>query len=209
MKRSFFASLLFLGLIAAGRDAMAGPINVALGKTVTLNGVFFTGGWGSGLTAAPEVAVDGVFFPQNTQWDQGPIWWDSTGSDTGQNIVVDLGGTFTIDSVIVQADDNDAYILSYWDAGTSSWQVAWNVPTAYNYGMQTRPNPTNDNERYILPSPITTTALKIEGNLPESDGLFGVGEIQAFTGGAVPEPATLALLGGGLAMLLGLRRKKS
>lgn len=160
---------------------------MALDKPVTLNGVFFTGGWGSGLIVDADTVVDGLFFPRHHQWDQGPVWWDSSGANTGQSVVIDLDGAYVIESFIVQADDNDAYLLYYWDIGSDDWVLAWSVPNydivpdPLNWGMQTRPNPDDDTERYVLASPVTTTALKLEGNMGDTvDALFAVSEIQAY-----------------------------
>jgi len=50
---------------------------VALNKPVTLTGDFFTNGWGSGLIVDGNTITDGKFFPRQTQWDQGPVWWDN------------------------------------------------------------------------------------------------------------------------------------
>ena len=72
---------------------------------------------------------------------------------------MDLGNTVEIESFVVQTDDNDAYELYYWDFGISNWQLAWDVPNydivpdPSNWGMQTRPNPADDTQRYMLPSP--------------------------------------------------------
>jgi hypothetical protein len=161
--------------------------NVALNKPVTLNGVFFIGGWPSGDIVSADTVVDGLFFTRHHQWDLGPVWWDSSGVNTGQSIVIDLEGVYTIESFIVQADDNDAYKLYYWDFGSSDWVLAWDVPNydevpdPANWGMQTRPNPDDDTERYVLASPIVTNALKIEGNTSDTgDSFFSVSEIQAF-----------------------------
>lgn len=183
-------TLCFLIVWAIGASCAA--TNVALNATVTLHGApFFENGWGGGLVVSPDTIVDAVFFPRHHQWDQGPGWWDS---HDGQEryITIDLEGVFRIESFIVQADDNDAYILYYWDIYENTWKVAWNVPNydvypdPLNWGMQTRPNPSDNTERYNLSAPIVTNALKFEGNLNDSDRYFSVSEIQAYGERLVP-----------------------
>ena len=190
-------------------SASAVDVNVASGANVTLNGTFFTGGWGGGLVVGPETVVDGIFFPRSTQWDQGAVWWDSAGQyGTGQNLVLDLNGIFDISSFIVQADDNDAYILYYRNGSADAWHLVWDVPTIYDYGMQTRPDPTDDTRRYDLGYSITATDLMFMGNDLNSDLLYSVSEIQAF-GHSVPEPATMLLFGAGFAGMWVFRKKIS
>ena len=185
MPRMIIVSLLCSALGAS--VLFADVTNVALDKPVTLNGIFFTGGWGGGSIVSADTVVDGIFFTRGQQWDLGPVWWDSSGDNTGQSIVIDLEGVYVIESLIIQADDNDAYKLYYWDIGSSDWVLAWDVPNydtvpdPSNWGMQTRPNPDDDTERYMLVSSIITSALKIEGNMSDTgDSLFSVSEVQAF-----------------------------
>lgn len=105
--------------------------------------------------------------------------------------------------MIVQADDNDAYRVEYWDG--SAWQTAWEVPNyyAYGWGLQTRPNPDNNNEKYSLPSPIMTDKLRFLAT--SGDNGYSVSEIQAFGEAVVvPLPGTLILLASGVSGLLGV-----
>lgn len=196
MKNSkMFMTLLMLALalamlLPASLVGASSAYNVALNKPVYLDGSFFTGGWGGGLTVDEQTITDGVFLPRGQQWDQGAVWWDSTTAG-GQCIFIDLDGVYEISSFIVQADDNDAYRLFYRDLATNSWQLAWDVPSAPDYGMQTRPNPLDDTEEYVLPSPIVTNYLKLMGDDddPYTDHLYAVSEIQAY-GYAVPNYVT-------------------
>ncbi len=176
-------------LAISGLAGATSVTNVALNAEVTLNGGNFLtvyngypGGWTDVL---PSTIVDGVFFPQSTQWNLGPLWWDST---TGQNpyIEINLNGIYNIESFVLQTDDNDAYELYYRDLTTNTWQLAWNVPN-YNvydgvnlYGMQTRPNPYDNTAKYLLTTPITTNALKFKGNMNNGDKMFSISEIQAY-----------------------------
>jgi hypothetical protein len=161
-----------------------GHENVALNVDVALKGApFFEGGRGGGQIVSKDTIVDGKFLPRSQQWDQGAVWWDSRDGED-RYIEISLDDEYTIDSLIIQADDNDAYKLYYWDLNNNSWRLAWDVPNynAFGYGMQTRPNPDDDNERYFLSNLITTDALLFRGNIDDGDRLFSVSEIQAFSG---------------------------
>ena len=190
----------------------ASALNIALNSTVTLHGgTFFTdGSWTGDIPAAPSTIVDGVFLDLHHQWNKDTVFWDShDDNDNGQYIKIDLGGVFNIDSFIAQVDDNDAYILSYWNMTLSTWETVWDIPnyTSDNWGMTTRPDPFNNLLAFNIGSQITTNALKLEGNLVDGDKYFAVSEIQAF-GAPVPEPATMLLFGLGLLGLAGVSRKK-
>lgn len=162
------------------------PTNVASQAAITLDGApFFEGGWGGGLVVASDTIVDGAFLPRCQQWDQGAVWWDSC-DGMERFIVIDLGGTYVIESFVVQGDDNDAYNLYCRDVRTGLWELAYDVPNydvwpdPYSYGMQTRPNPYDDGERHYLPLPIVTDCLRFEGRMDDGDMLFSVSEIQAY-----------------------------
>jgi hypothetical protein len=99
-------------------------------------------------------------------WFSGK-WRDSNDSNVDQYLTINLNGPYTIDSLIAQADDNDAYKLYYWNLGSSNWDLAWYVPAVGGWGLQTRPNASNDSEKYLLPAPIVTNKFKLEGGLPK------------------------------------------
>ena len=108
----------------------------------------------------------------------------------------------------MQGDNNDDYRLYYWNINSDIWELAWDIGnySSWGWGMQTRPNPLDDTERYLLPTSIVTDALKIEGVMTDSDGYFSVSEVQAY-GILIPEPVSICLLAiGGLTLL---RRKSA
>lgn len=174
--------------------------NVALNADVTLNGEFKSD------AELAKTVVDGDFLNRATSWQNGTVYWYGTSS----SITIDLDGTYAITSFVVQADDNDAYLLEYWDLETETWKTAWDVSNydKYGYGMQTRPDPTEDSVQWILSSAITTNALRFTA--VSGDGKYSVSEIQAY-GTVVPVPgaATLGLLGLGCVCRRMRRRRQS
>jgi hypothetical protein len=176
----------FVLMVWACPTAHTETVNVALGAPVELKGGDFfnlSGGW----VVDAGTLTDGIFLPRHTHWRSGPVWWDS--HDLADRWVeIDLGALYRIEAFVVQADDNDGYELYYWDQDTASWVLVWDVPNygPYGSGMQTRPNPADDTERYTLPEPIVTSMLKFNGDLWDGDRYFAVAEIQAF--GELAEP---------------------
>jgi len=189
----WFGALIVLAVVCLPAMGIA-DMNVALNKSVTLNGTMY-GAAGSTLT-------DGGFLARGTGWTNGTVYWNGTTAYAE----IDLGGAYVITSMVAQADDNDAYLVTYHDVLTDTWKTAWNVPNydAYGAGMQTRANPANNSVIYTLSSPITADYLRFYA--VSGDNSYSVSEIQAY-GGAVPLPGALWLFAPGLAVLAGLRRK--
>lgn len=192
-----------LGLAALLTTAGQGraDVLVTLGKPVTLVGTF------GSAPALASTLTDGLFLPKNTLFQSGTVWWNGNASP-GNTILIDLEGTFVVTALSVQADDNDAYILEYLDP-SNTWVKAWDVPNFdfEPFGMQTRPNPLDDTEVYVLPTPITASAFRFSGNDASGDRLYAVSEIQAF-GRVVPEPSSLALAAIGAVGLAGLAARR-
>lgn len=167
--------------------------NVALNKAVTLSGTGFGVGWGGPLAAASTV-TDGIFLGNGHTWDNDTVYW----SGTDAVVQINLGASFNIVSLTVEADNNDTYQVDYRIGDT--WQSAVLVPAAYNGGgLQLR--------TINLDTPISTNGLRIYAT--GGDNLYSVSEFQAFAA-PVPEPESYALMLAGLGLLgVWARRSKS
>lgn len=218
MRRLFWlmVSILLAVLFTLPLTAMAD--NVALNKSVTLYGGNFNfyntpPSW---VPAAPSSIVDGVYLPEGNDWNRNTVFWtpyNVIGVIPGeQYITIDLLEPYTITGFSVQADDNDRYLLSYWDS--SSWVPIWTVPSDMGDGSVNLGGSGMRTRSETLGSPIVTNILRFEGVFSDgqvfSDNWFAVSEIQAYgpSVSAVPEPATMLLLGSGLIGLAGYGRKK-
>ena len=190
--------IVILAACAALVGAHAGT--ATSGSTVSLNGTFFTdsGGWGPGSQAAPADLVDGVYQPEQHQWNFDSIWWNGF-TQPSNNIVLNLGGTFAINDLKVQADNNDTYLLEY--LGTDLvWYNAWAIPSVDSWGLVTRST--------TLGAPIVASQLRFTAT--GGDGYYAVSEIEANGRkiSNVPDTASsLLLLTGALGLIGALRRR--
>lgn len=139
--------------------------------------------WGPGSTGSNlSEPVNGTFAPEGQQWNTGSFWWDQDPSVNASPVYweLQLNQSYTVDRFLVQADDNDSYLLEYWDG--AAWQSAYVVPFAFSYGLVTRDSGTI--------GPITTDRFRFSGIA--GDNYYALSELQAFQ--AVPEPGTWALM---------------
>jgi hypothetical protein len=165
-------------LVVLANSMAAAPVlaeNVALNKPVTI-----VAGAGSLLAPTPSfgVVTDGAFLPEATPYsgvpaDLGSIRWNSfvAGHAT---LEIQLGDFFTIDGIIVQADDNDSLEVTYL-AANGTFQPLYSVPfISVGFGFLTRPD--SSQATYAPLSPVTTTTIRVTS--ASGDGFFGISELQ-------------------------------
>lgn len=178
---------LSLAMGAMCAAASAGYTNVAYGRPVSVVQGSFAG-------AGLDTLVDDVFRPRGTSWTSGTVYWN------GLNTVIEINllGTYRLVGGIVQGDDNDAFRILYRNMDTGAFETLWDVPNydGYGNGMQTRPNPTNDDEIYFFGVPRVTDTIRFVA--VSGDNSYSVSEIQVY----IPAPASAGLLAlGGVASL--------
>jgi hypothetical protein len=172
--------------LAVASTASAESINLAVQSKVVLEGVFWTGGWPGGdvprdADRRAETLVDGKRFARGSRWDQETVWWDARTPGAAENhVVLRWQRPVKIDSLRIQGDDNDAYLVEF--RSGSGWETAWRIPNhdRYGWGLQSFPDPSDADRRHVLPFPVVTTALRISGDPANGDDWFALSEVQVF-----------------------------
>ncbi|MBV8633024.1 MAG: PEP-CTERM sorting domain-containing protein [Burkholderiaceae bacterium] len=200
--------ILLAAALCVSAVANAGVTDVSLGASVTEVGTTFgqSPGWGPGVLSAPGAITNGSFLPTQNQWDINTVYWTSN-SDYVQ---VNLNGNYSISNVVLQADNNDIYQVSYLNNG--SWTVLGDyAPTiGGTVNADGTITPTSSvgwglGLNGASGQSITTTAFRIQAI--SGDNHYAVGQFQAYGVAAVPEPSTYAMMGLGLFAIAFARRR--
>lgn len=202
-------SIAVLVAVTALFSAARADSNIALNKPV-----FVVNGAAQITNPSTSLSVidNGVFLPESTAYGSSTAianaveWTTTDGQGVGSGnapttLEIDLGGFFAISGAIMQADNNDSYLLQYRDPSTNTWLTLWTVPGVAGFGFTTRPNA--DQTTFQSLGPIVTDAVRISAI--SGDSALGVSELQ-LNGTAVPEASPTMLIALGAILNFGLAR---
>lgn len=206
MKRASGLAMQALLLLALSLRGAHADTNVALNSLTDLYGADFGNGgaWGGGPAADASTLTDGVFLEENHQWNLDTIFW--SGQRGADLLRVFLPSVARVTRLVLQADNNDSYLVRYRGAN-NDWHDLASMYGSGAWGMSTT--------TVTLAAPVYATAFAILGD--GGDRYYAVSEFQAFgTFGTeqppvpsrpVPEPAGWAMLASGIFLLSRLRAR--
>ena len=163
------ASLAAFAALAVAGPTYAATYDVALGAPVTVavqdpdpNAVF------NNMTAGNlNNITDGIVLPYGTGYNSSTAVQNAVEWGGAQTVFqINLSGEYTLSSIAVDADDNDAYIFEYLDPASNSWTPLYTAPIVSN-GVGIVPR-----APYTLPTPVTTSAVRFHGGQSNDNGCF-------------------------------------
>lgn len=179
-----------------------GVTSIVQASSITAVSASGTGGFNNN----PDILIDGVMAGEGSFWAASTsVWW----SGMSPSFVIDLGGVYTLQDLLVQVDNNDAYQFDY-SVDNSAWSNLFSIQVGYGeigWGMDTMSTDSSSSE-YISQldfSPVDAQFLRVSAI--GGDNLYSISEIQAFAA-PVPEPSTMLLFGLGLMTLVGVRYRR-
>ena len=171
---------------------------------ISFSSVNVTGSYHNSLNFLTDDIIPG----ESGQWQNNTVWWNGTGTA----FTFDMGSSYTLEDIILSVDNNDYYRVEY-SSDNSVWNTLFSISRydgEIGWGMDTMATSSTHSE-YIPAidfSPVNAQYLRIQAT--GGDNSYSIGEFQAFgeiQSNPVPEPATMFLLGSGLAGLAGFRKK--
>jgi len=200
--------IVLAAMLGTSIAANATATDVSLGANVTEVGSTFgqSPGWGTGVLAAPNAITNGTFLPIGNQWDTNTVYWTSTSS----YLQVNLNGNYNIGNVVLEADNNDSYQISYLHNGTWTTLADLSPTISGTVNGNGTINQTGSVSWGLglngVGQSITTSSFRIQA--VSGDSSYGVGQFQAYgTPAPVPEPSTSMMMGVGIVGLVLLRRR--
>jgi hypothetical protein len=214
------AAVLMVGWVSAAQA----QTNVALGATVSVAATDPdpNAGYNNNTFGNLQNITNGTILPDATGYNTSAATNQALEWNGGEYVFqITLNGTFNINGIIVDADDNDEYNFQYYNLTTQTWDAFYTAPiVSVGFGIRTRPNTADQNQIYSLPSSILTTAIRVSGGYSDDNGCFdgtcnqggyALAQVELFGTPyvpPVPEPGSVALVGVGLVGLAGVRRAR-
>lgn len=186
--KSAIAAIVF----AAGGTAMAAPVSYVASVT---NG---------SVNNALALLSDGDIAGDYTYWQDARNVWTT---DTGTTIRFDFSAPTQITGALGTFDNNDDYVFTFYNGATQVYQAMVSAydgfVSVYAGGVETFEGSDPLDVHYHAPfdfsaSPFVATSAVLSFG-PNNDAAMGIGEVQFF-GGAVPEPASWAMMVAGFGL---------
>jgi hypothetical protein len=200
--------IVLAALLGASVVANAGVTDISLGASVTEIGSTFgqSPGWGGAALAAPGSLTNGSFLPMGNQWNTNTVFWTSN----ADYLQINLNGSYSISNIVLQADNNDIYQVSYLHNGT--WTTLGDLSPTIS-GTVNGNGTLNQNGTISwglglgsgIGQGITASSFRIQA--VGGDNSYGVGQFQAYGVAAIPEPGVPVLMAAGLFALAFARRR--